>query len=115
MAFTTPESMGLNNSVKTKCLRVIDLLNNNNLLPNNNNSNRIVAYVTGLSKNDFINPPIINQSFNKLFEAGQIFHNHIPTYNEQPQLKFQQLLYTWVVLGTTYMGTGPNGLDKVSL
>ena len=31
------------------------------------------------------------------------------------QLKFQQLLCTWVALGTTYMGTGPNGLNKVSL
>merc|ERR1712215_63601 len=31
------------------------------------------------------------------------------------QLKFQQLLCTWVALGTTYMGAGPNGLDKVSL
>merc|ERR1712208_111802 len=31
------------------------------------------------------------------------------------QLKFQQLLCTWVALATTYMGTGPNGLDKGSL
>merc|ERR1712030_2883 len=31
------------------------------------------------------------------------------------QLKFQQLLCTWVALGTMYMGTGPNGLDKGSL
>ena len=31
------------------------------------------------------------------------------------QLKFQQLLCTWVAIGTTYMGTGPNGLDKGSL
>ena len=68
MAYTTPESMGLNNNVKTRSLRVIDLLNNNNQLPNNNNSNRIVAYVTGLSQNDFINPPIINQSFKNLFD-----------------------------------------------
>ena len=56
MTFTTPESMGLNNNIKTRSLRVIDLLNNDNLLPNNNNSSRIVAYATGLSKNYFINP-----------------------------------------------------------
>ena len=33
----------------------------------------------------------------------------------ETELKFQQLLCTWVALGTTYMGTGPNGLDKGSL
>ena len=33
----------------------------------------------------------------------------------QSQLKFQQLLCTLVVLGTTCMGTVPNGPDKVSL
>ena len=58
MTFTTPESMGLNNNIKTRSLRVIDLLNNDNLLPNNNNSSRIVAYTTGLSQNEFINPSI---------------------------------------------------------
>ena len=36
-------------------------------------------------------------------------------YTKYTQLKFQQLLCTWVALGTTYMGTGPNGLDKGSL
>ena len=33
--------------------------------------NRIVAYATGLSQNDFINPPVINQSFKNLFEEGK--------------------------------------------
>ena len=43
-----------------------------------------MAYVTGLSQYDCINPPIINQSFKNLFEEGNFFHNHIPTYNKQP-------------------------------
>ena len=90
LTFTTPDSMGLNNNIKTRSLRVIDLLNNNNLLPKNNNSNIIVAYATGLSQNDFINPPIINQSFKNLFEEGKIFYNHIPTYNEQPLHTFAE-------------------------
>merc|ERR1712208_209488 len=90
MTFTILESMGLNNNIKTRNLRVIDLLNNNNLIPNNNDSNRIVAYTTGLSQNDFINPPIINQRFKNLFEEGKIFHNHIPTYNEQPLHTFEE-------------------------
>ena len=76
--------MGLNNNIKTRSLRVIDLLNNDNLLPNNNNSSRLVAYATGLSQNDFITPQIVNKSFKSLFEEGKIFFNHIPTLNDQP-------------------------------
>ena len=91
LTHTTPELLGLNNNIKTRSLRVIDFLNNNNLLPNDNSSNRIVAYVTGLSQNDFINPPIINQRFKKLFEAGKIFQNHIPTFNEQPLHTFAEI------------------------
>ena len=91
MTHTTPELLGLNNNIKTRSLRVIDFLNNNNLLPNNNNSNRIVAHVTGLSQNDFINPHAINQSFKKLFETGQVFANHIPTYNDQPLYTFAKI------------------------
>ena len=100
LTFTTPESMGLNNTIKTRSLRVIDLLNNNNLLPNNNNSNRIVAYATGLSQNDFINPPIINQSFKNLCEEGKIFYNHIPTYNEQPLHTFAERNYQKILRWT---------------
>ena len=84
LTHTTPELLGLNNNIKTRSLRVIDFLNNDNLLPNNTTSNRIVAHVTGLSQNDFINTHEINQSFKKLFDAGQVFANHIPTYHEQP-------------------------------
>ena len=91
MTHTTPELLGLNNNIKTRSLRVIDFLNNNNLLPNNNNSNRIVAHVTGLSQNDFINPHAINQSFKKLFKTGQVFANHIPTYNDQPLHTFAEI------------------------
>ena len=72
MTHTTPELLGLNNYIKTRSLRVIDFLNNNNLLTNNTNSNRIVAHVTVLSQNDFINPHEINQSFKKLFEKEKI-------------------------------------------
>ena len=43
-----------------------------------------------LRQNDFINPHAINQSFKKLFEAGQIFHNHIPTYNEHTLHRFAE-------------------------
>ena len=81
---TTPELLGLQNNIKTRSLRVIDFLNNNNLIPNNNTGNRIVAHVTGLSQNDFINTHAINQSFKKLFEKGQVFANYIPTHCEQP-------------------------------
>ena len=51
-----------------------------------------------------------NKFYSRLtFEFGE----HL--YKQEAQLKFQQLLCTWVALGTTYMGTGPNGLDKGSL
>ena len=84
LTHTTPELMGLNDNIKTRSIRVIDFLKNDNLLPNNTTSNRIVAHVTGLSQNDFINTHGINQSFKKLFDAGQVFANHIPTSHEQP-------------------------------
>merc|ERR1712208_98353 len=83
LTHTTPELQGLKNNIKSRSLRVIDFLNNDNLLPNNTTSNRIVAHVTGLSQNNFINTHKINQSFKKLFNAGQVFANHIPTFHEQ--------------------------------
>ena len=83
LTHTTPELLGLNNNIKTRSLRVIDFLNNDNLLPNNTTSNRIVAHVTGLSQNYFINTHAINQSFKKLFETGQVFANYIPTHYDR--------------------------------
>ena len=80
LTHTTPELLGLNNNIKTRSLRVIDFLNNNNLLPNNNTGNRIVAHVTGLSQNDFINTHEINQSFKNFLMLGkflQITYLHI--------------------------------------
>ena len=50
-----------------------------------------MAHVTGLSQNDFINTHEINQSFKKLFDAGQVFANHIPTHNEQPLHTFAEI------------------------
>ena len=72
-------------------MRVIDLLNNDNLLPDNNTGSRLVAYATGFSQNDFINPQIINKSFKGLFEEGNIFFNHIPTLNDQPIHTFAEI------------------------
>ena len=50
-----------------------------------------MAHVTGLSQNDFINTQVINQSFKRLFDAGPVFANHIPTYNEQPLHTFAEI------------------------
>jgi len=47
--------------------------------------------------------------------SGHFYQGLHFTCRYNTQLKFQQLLCTWVALGTTYMGTGPNGLDKGSL
>ena len=80
--------MRLNNNIKTRSLQVIDLLN---LLPDNNTGSRLVAYATGLSQNDFINPQIINKSFKGLFEEGKIFFNHIPTLNDKPIHTFAEI------------------------
>ena len=91
LKYTTPELLGLNINIKTRSLRVIDFLNNNNLIPNNNTGNRIVAHVTGLSQNDFINTHALNKSFKKLFEPGQVFANHIPTLCEQPLHTFAEI------------------------
>ena len=63
LTYTTPELLGLKDTIKTRSLRVIDFLNNNNLLPDGTTGNRIVAHVTGLSQSDFINTHAINQSF----------------------------------------------------
>merc|ERR1712030_218438 len=80
-AYTTPELMGLKDSIKTRSIRVIDFLHNNNLLPDGNIGNRIVAHVTGLGQGDFKN----------LFEPGQIFANHIPTLCEQPLYSYAEI------------------------
>ena len=90
-AYTTPELMGLKDSIKTRSIRVIDFLHNNNLLPDGNIGNRIVAHVTGLGQDDFINTHGINQSFKRLFEPGQIFANHIPTLREQPLYSYAEI------------------------
>ena len=91
LTYTTPELLGLKDTIKTRSLRVIDFLNNNNLLPDGTTGNRIVAHVTGLSQSDFINTHAINQSFKKLFEPGQVFANHIPTLCEQPLHSFAEI------------------------
>ena len=52
----------------------------------------------------------LNNSHEAMQDKGfQLQHGIL--YKQETQLKFQQLLCTWVALGTTY----PNGLDKVSL
>ena len=91
LAYTTPELLGLNDTIKTRSIRVIDFLHNNNLLPDGNIGNRIVAHMTGLGQGDFINTHAINQSFKKLFEPGQIFANHIPTLCEQPLYSYAEI------------------------
>jgi len=91
LAYTTPELLGLKDTIKTRSIRVIDFLHNNNLLPDGNIGNRIVAHITGLGQGDFINTHAINQSFKKLFEPGQIFANHIPTLCEQPLYSYAEI------------------------
>merc|ERR1712105_100854 len=102
-----PELMGLNDNIKTRSIRVIDFLKNDNLLPDNTTSNRIVAHVTGLSQNDFINTHGINQSFKKLFDAGQVFANHIPTFHEQPLHTYAEIndLFRATKKGRNYLKT----------
>ena len=62
LAYTTPELLGLNDTIKTRSLRVIDFLHNNSLLPDGIIGNRIVAHMTGLGQGDFINTHAINKS-----------------------------------------------------
>ena len=115
LAYTTPELLGLNDTIKTRSIRVIDFLHNNTLLPDGIIGNRIVAHMTGLGQGDFINTHAINKSFKKLFEPGQIFANHIPTLCEQPLHSFAEIKELFKATKREAKNFGKNYLKKRKL
>ena len=80
--------MGLPNTIKTRSLKIIDFINNDKIIKNDNQGKTILAHLTGISKDDFINTETFCKRLNELFGPGEIFYNHIPKEYEQEPYTF---------------------------
>ena len=82
--------MGLPDTIKTRSLKIIDFINNDKIIKNDNQGKTILAHLTGISKDDFINTETFCKRLNELFGPGEIFYNHIPKESEQEPYTFAE-------------------------
>ena len=57
---------------------------------NDNQGKAILAHLTGISKDDFINTETFCKRLKELFDPGEIFYNHIPKESEQEPFTFAE-------------------------
>ena len=89
-AFSIPKDMGLPDTIKTRSLKIIDFVNNDKIIKNDNQGKTILAHLTGISKDDFINTETFCKRLKELFDPGEIFYNHIPKESEQEPFTFAE-------------------------
>ena len=82
--------MGLPDNIKTRSLKIADFVNNDTVIKNDNKGKTILAHLTGISKDDFINTETFCKRLNELFDPGEIFYNHIIKESDQEPFTFAE-------------------------
>ena len=82
--------MGLPDNIKTRSLKIADFINNDTVIKNDNQGKTILAHLTGISKDDFINTETFCKRLNELFDPGEIFYNHTIKESDQEPFTFAE-------------------------
>merc|ERR1712215_641581 len=89
-AFSTPNDMGLPDNFKTRSLKIADFVINDTIIKNENQGKTILAHLTGISKDDFINTETFCKRLKELFDPGEIFYNNITKESDHEPFTFAE-------------------------